>query len=143
MPGDHAFQHIAFTELIVDAQPMAAGSYKTVYQAKWSGKDRSVAVLELRNTRDAPLTAIQEETRIFVKLGKHRHLAQLLATTTHGTSGNQCMLMEFAPRGSLDLVLNQAAEADIDVSMPVRITIGVQVADAMAHLALYLSLIHI
>ena len=47
------------------------------------------------------------------------------------------MLMEFAPRGSLDLVLNQAAEADIDVSMPVRITIGVQVADAMAHLALY------
>jgi serine/threonine protein kinase len=129
--------HIAFAELSMDAHPIAAGSYKTVYKAEWSGKNRSVAVLELRNTRDAPLTAIQQEMRIFSKLGKHRHLAQLLATTTRADSGNQCLLMEFAPQGSLDHVLNKAAEEDVDVSMSVRIAIGVQVADALVHLDLY------
>ena len=129
--------HITFAEVIMEAQPMAAGSYKTVYKAQWSGKNRSVAVLELRNTCDAPLTAIQQEMRIFAKLGKHRHIAQLLATTTHAASGNQCLLMEFAPQGSLDHVLNKAAEGDVDVSMPVRIAIGVQVADALVHLDLH------
>ena len=134
---ERLIQHVAFTELTVDAQPVGVGSYKTVYKAKWSGKNASVAVLELRNTRDAPLTAIQQEMRIFAKLGKHRHLAQLLATTTHAASGNQCLLMEFAPQGSLDQVLNKAADADVDVSRSVRIAIGVQVADAMVHLDLY------
>ena len=138
-PGEEhgVIPHIAFAELSMDAHPIAAGSYKTVYKAEWSGKKRSVAVLELRNTRDAPLTAIQQEMRIFSKLGKHRHLAQLLATTTRADSGNQCLLMEFAPQGSLDHVLNKAAEEDVDVSMSVRIAIGVQVADALVHLDLY------
>ena len=45
--------------------------------------------------------------------------------------------MEFAPQGSLDHVLNKAAEEDVDVSMSVRIAIGVQVADALVHLDLY------
>ena len=47
------------------------------------------------------------------------------------------MLMEFAPLGSLDHVLNKAAEQDIDVSEQVRMAIGVQVADAMVHLDLH------
>ena len=129
--------HIGFTELTMDTKPMAAGSSKTVYRARWSRKNAAVAVLELRNTRDAALAVIQEETRIFVTLGKHRHLAQLLATTTHAATGNYCMLMEFAPLGSLDHVLNKAAEEEVDVSNPVRIIAGVQVADAMMHLDLY------
>ena len=129
--------HVAFSELTVDAQPVGVGSYKTVYKAKWSRRNAMVAVLELRNTHNTTMTAIQQEMRIFATLGRHRHLAQLLATTTHSASGNQCLLMEFAPQGSLDHVLNKAAEEDMDVSMPVRIAIGVQVADAMVHLDLY------
>ena len=47
------------------------------------------------------------------------------------------MLTECAPQGSLDHVLNQAAADDVDVSMPVRIAMFLQVADAMVHLDLY------
>ena len=45
--------------------------------------------------------------------------------------------VECAPQGSLDHVLNQAAADDVDVSMPVRIAMFLQVADAMVHLDLY------
>ena len=95
----------------------------------------------MRNTRDASLDEIREEIRIFNTLGKHRHLAQLLATTTSLVSGNQCMVMEFAPLGSLDHVLQRAAGDDVDVSKQVLITMGVQVADAMVHLNLH-NVIH-
>jgi len=134
---ESAIPHIAFTELSVEGQSMASGSFKSVYKALWLVKDRNVAMLELRNTRDASPSSLQKEARIFTALGKHRHLAQLYATCTHSVSGNQCMVMEFAEQGSLDYALNKAAEEEMDVDNMVRITIGIQVADAMVHLDLY------
>ena len=59
-------------------------------------------------------------------LGEHRHLAQLLATTTHPDSGNQCMIMEFAPEGSLDKVLNRFVEDEVDISASVLINVAIQ-----------------
>ena len=129
--------HIAMSELKVDAQSLASGSFKTVYRAYWSNAKRVVALLELRNTRNAPMSAMQEEARIFITLGKHRHLAQLLATSTNPASGDVCMLMEFAPQGNLTHVLNKAEEDQVDVSNQVLITTALQVADAMVHLDLH------
>ena len=47
------------------------------------------------------------------------------------------MVMEFAPQGSLDHVLSKADEDGVDVSNLVKITIAMQVADAMDHLHLH------
>ena len=80
---------------------------------------------------------MQEEARIFITLGKHRHLAQLLATSTNPASGHACMLMEYASQGNLTQVLNKAEEDQIDLSNLVLITAAMQVADALAHLDLH------
>jgi serine/threonine protein kinase len=47
------------------------------------------------------------------------------------------MVMEFAPLGSLDHVLTKADEDGVDIGNLVKITVGMQVAEAMAHLHLY------
>jgi serine/threonine protein kinase len=47
------------------------------------------------------------------------------------------MVMEFAPLGSLDHVLSKADEDGVDTSNLVKITLGMQVAEAMTHLHLY------
>ena len=91
----------------------------------------------IRNTSSANLVDLQNEIEVFSVLGKHRHLAELLATTTHPQSGDQCMVMEFAEQGSLDNVLLSAVEHDIVVSDQVLLTIAVQVADAMMQLELH------
>ena len=129
--------HIAFKELKVEGQALASGSFKTVYKAFWSKKNRRVALLELRHTGNVSRSEIQQESRIFLTLGRHRHLAQLLATTTTTVSRNSCMVMEFAEQGSLDHVMNKAVEDHIEVSNLVLITAAVQVADAMVHLDLH------
>ena len=133
-------EHIRSDELkLDDRELLARGSFKQVYKVRWSScrKKSDVVLLELQNTRDAAISAFQEEARIFTMLGQHRHLAQLLATTTHPDSGNQCMIMEFAPEGSLDKVLNRFVEDEVDISASVLINVAIQVADAMVHLDLY------
>jgi serine/threonine protein kinase len=47
------------------------------------------------------------------------------------------MVMEFAPLSSLDHVLSKADEDGVDISNLVKITVGMQVAEAMTHLHLY------
>ena len=74
---------------------------------------------------------------MFGTLGKHKHLTVLLATCTQPQSGDKCMVMEFAPQGSLDHVLSKADEDGADVGNLVKIAIAMQVADAMAHLHLH------
>ena len=99
-------------------------------------------------------------------LGRHPHLAALLGVTTH-PDGATCMLVEYAPRGSLDTLLSHLAEKNAPPSeavnpkpctrnlrlkpetrnpnsetrnpkpsplMQVRITIALQICDAMAQL---------
>ena len=134
--------HIDFKEFEIDKQPLAHGSFKTVYKARWSKcKHRWVVVLVLRNTSHADLSDFRNEIEVFSLLGKHRNLAELLGTSTHPQSGDKCMVMEFAQQGSLDHVLSASAEQDVHVSNLVRLTIAVQVADAMMQLELH-NVIH-
>jgi len=129
--------HIPYSELAVDANALAAGSFKSVYKARWEKKGRNVALLVLRNSNQAALLDMENEIRMFGTLGKHKHLAELLATCTQAQSEDKCMVMEFAPLGSLDHVLSKADEDGIDISNLVKIMVGMQVAEAMAHLHLY------
>ena len=129
--------HTNFTEFMVEKKPLAHGSFKSVYKATWSTqKNRWVVILAIRNTSNANLSDLQNEIEVFSVLGKHRHLAELLATTTH-PSGDKCMVMEFAEQGSLDNVLTSAVENDIVPGNQVLLTIAVQVADAMMQLELH------
>ena len=84
--GDDTVPHIQYSELDVESSPLAAGSFKSVYKARWVTKKkgqtkvRDVAVLVLRNSHQAALSDMKNEIRIFWTLGKHKHLAELLAT---------------------------------------------------------------
>jgi tRNA A-37 threonylcarbamoyl transferase component Bud32 len=129
--------HIQYSELAVESNALAAGSFKSVYKARWEKNGRNVALLVLRHSNQAALSDMDNEIRMFGTLGKHKHLAQLLATCTQAQSEEKCMVMEFAPLGSLDHVLSKADEEGVDTSNLVKITIGMQVAEAMTHLHIY------
>jgi len=45
------------------------------------------------------------EVKIFERLGRHPHICKLLALTKKPPANQECMVMEFAERGSLDVVL--------------------------------------
>jgi len=129
--------HIPYSELAVESNALAAGSFKTVYKARWEKKGRNVALLVLRNSNQAALSNMENEIRMFGTLGKHKHLAELLATCTQAQSEDKCMVMEFAPLGSLDHVLSKADEDGAEIGNLVKITVGMQVAEAMTHLHLH------
>ncbi|KAJ1472557.1 hypothetical protein T484DRAFT_1914522 [Baffinella frigidus] len=100
-PYEHDLQ-VDFSMLDVEADAIAAGSFKSVFRAAWrregGGAPVTVAVLKLRG----PLGGGAEfarEIQVFVKLGRHPHLATLLGVTTH-PDGAMCMLVEYALRGS-------------------------------------------
>jgi hypothetical protein len=100
---------ISYSELEVEERPLAAGSFKSVYRAKWvpssgSKDEQQVAVLVLRQGGSAAL-----EIKIFERLGRHPHLVKLLAVTRKPPAGNHCMVLELAQRGSLDCVLQELA----------------------------------
>jgi tRNA A-37 threonylcarbamoyl transferase component Bud32 len=138
---DVTVPHIQHSELAVENKALATGSFKSVYRARWMKKARDVAVLVLRNSDQAALSDMKNEIRIFGTLGKHKHLAVLLATCTQPQSQDKCMVMEFAPLGSLDHVLRKAEEDGVDVSNLVKTTVAMQVSEAMAHLHL-LDVVH-
>ena len=129
--------HIQFSDLAVDDRPLAAGSFKTVWKARWKQKNLIVALLVLRNSSSASLSDMQNEIRMFITLGKHRHLTELLATCAQPQSGDKCMVMEFAQHGSLDHVLMKIDEDGRDVINLVSIAMSEQVAQGIAHLHLY------
>jgi len=91
----------------------------------------------LRHSNQAALSDMENEIRMFGTLGKHKHLAELLATCTQAQSQDKCMVMEFAPLGSLDHVLIKADEDGVDIGNLVKMTVCMQVAEAMTHLHLH------
>ena len=129
--------HIPYSELAVESTALAAGSFKSVYKARWEKKGRTVALLVLRHSNQAALSDMENEIRMFGTLGKHKHLAELLATCTQAQSQDKCMVMEFAPLGSLDHVLIKADEDGVDIGNLVKMTVCMQVAEAMTHLHLH------
>ncbi|KAJ1475533.1 tyrosine kinase-domain-containing protein, partial [Baffinella frigidus] len=124
---------VDFSTLEVEGGPIAAGAFKSVFRAEWrrggSGFTTTVALLKLRGA----LGEIAREIEVFVKLGRHPHLATLMGVTTH-PDGSTCMLVEFAPRGSLHEVLCQQVESNSVPSEAVRITVALQICEAMTQL---------
>jgi len=59
------------------------------------------------------------QVEVFVTLGRHPHLAALLGVTTH-PDGATCMLVEYAPRGSLGTLLSHLAEKNAPPSEAVN-----------------------
>ena len=82
-----------------------------------------VAVLVFRHSGEAT-----KEMQIFERLGRHPHLAQLLAFSRRPPTEELCMVMEFAQRGSLDRVLQQnEMDGGEPVSNGVLLTVALQV----------------
>jgi serine/threonine protein kinase len=100
--GKATVPHIQYSELAVESNALAANSFKPVYTAGWENKGRDVALLVLRHSNQAALSDIDNEIRVFGTLGKHKHSAELLATCTQAQSECKCMVVDFAPLGSLD-----------------------------------------
>ncbi|KAJ1474204.1 kinase-like domain-containing protein, partial [Baffinella frigidus] len=90
----------------------------------------TVALLKVRGLGHAEL---EREVEVFVTLGKHPHLAKLLGVTTH-PDGEACMLVEYAPCGSLDKVLSDAVDQGTEPSEVVRIAVALQICEAMTQL---------
>jgi len=135
-----AVEKVPYAHLIVESAPMAEGSYKSVYRATWHrGGDRAspttVALLKVRSS-EGDASALAAEVQVFVELGKHPHLATLLGTAKH-PDGSACMLVEYAPLGSLDGVLVGPAGGGCETSEEVRLTVATQICEGMAQLALH------
>jgi hypothetical protein len=78
--------YIQYSELAVESNALAAGSFKSVYKARWEKKGRNVALLVLRHGNQAALSDMDNQIRMFGTLGEHKHLAQLLETCTQAQS---------------------------------------------------------
>jgi len=136
-PAMARIRKVPFESLTVEQRSIAEGSYKSVHRAKWDrageGGAVTVALLKLRGS-SGNAEAIAREVEVFVELGRHPNLTPLLGMTTH-PDGSECMLVEFAELGSLDSLLLQNADEGIETSEAVRVTIALQICDAMAQLA--------
>ena len=131
---------IHFGELVVEDMPMASGSFKSVYKATWArdgGRgEQQVAVLVLRQGGSAV-----GEIQIFERLGLHPHLVKLLGLSAKPPTGDLCMVLEFARRGSLDCVLSELADQQQSATHSVLLTAATQVCEAMEVLCQY-NIIH-
>ena len=132
-PVKHSVRQIDFSEILVGNE-ISQGSFKSVYQAIWTkggdscpgeGANMTVAVLVLRQGG-----GMAREIEVFETLGCHPHLTRLLAVTTD-PSGRQCLVTEFASRGSLDQVLHDLADRQREVSHLVLVTMCMQICDGM------------
>jgi len=131
---------IDFAALTVEERPIAVGAFKSVFRAEWrraEGAPETVALLKLRgalgNLALGSASELEREVGVFVTLGRHPHLTALLGVATH-PDGALCMLVEFAPCGSLDKVLADAADARRAPSEVVLITVALQICEAMTQL---------
>jgi hypothetical protein len=129
----HSVRQINFGDLQVQEE-ISQGSFKSVYRAVWRGgernrqgeeRDLTVALLVLRNGG-----GMAGEIDVFETLGCHPHLTRLLAITTD-LSGRQCLITEYASRGSLDQVIQALADQQRVVSDMVLLTACMQICDGM------------
>jgi hypothetical protein len=116
---------IPSSSLRMPGKPMASGSFKSVYKATWDRPGQQpleVAVLVLRQGG-----SFAEEIEIFERLGQHPHLVKLLAVSSRPPAGNICIVCEFAPKGSLDCLLQELAEKGENSANTVLLTAALQV----------------
>ena len=128
-------RRIDFKELDVRNE-ISQGSFKSVYKAIWINANGTAE----KSTESTGLTVavlvlrlgggMAREIEVFETLGCHPHLTRLLAVTVD-PSGRQCLVTEFASRGSLDHVLHELADLQRDVSNLVLLTVCMQICEGM------------
>ena len=122
--------HVRRPDIAMDAQPVAVGSFKTVFRGTLrvhmrgeASRNITVAVLKMRRGDCAT------EVRSFIKLGRHPRLVRFLGHCIDGE--DQLLLTEFAPLGSL----SEAFETWEDtITLAHHITMMQQITQGMEHL---------
>ncbi len=76
---------------------------------------------------------IRREALLSTQLGKHEHLISLLAVTTDPQKIN-CLVSEYAPKGSVDKIVRNYAERGVAITHEVLMTVCKQIGSGMAHL---------
>mmetsp|Transcript_18709 Transcript_18709/g.61423 ORF Transcript_18709/g.61423 Transcript_18709/m.61423 type:complete len:861 (-) Transcript_18709:92-2674(-) len=120
---------------------VGSGSFKLVYKARWLQSQREsqvVAILRIRGSGSfGNNEEFEKELQIFQQLGRHPNLLRLLAVTIDPASGDSCLVTEFAPKGSLDIMLSEFAEKQEAVSLLVQLQVAKQICDGMVQLSLH------
>ena len=112
----------ALTEL--EERPSAAGSFKTMYRGKLSlqmaGRVLPNAPPEARDAVDVAVLSmragtVESEARVFLKLGRHPRIVRFFGQCVDGD--NQMLVMELAPRGSLDALMEDLADQGMEEAL--------------------------
>uniref|UniRef100_A0A061SIX9 Janus kinase 2 n=1 Tax=Tetraselmis sp. GSL018 TaxID=582737 RepID=A0A061SIX9_9CHLO len=119
-----AIQEIPYEDLQVQ-EIIGNGSSKKVHRASWQGQD--VAVMALSRWK------VIANLKDFERLGKHQRLVKLLGTSWN-ESGCQVLVTEFAPVGSLDLILGDLVEQGHTIACLVLMECAMQICKGMEHL---------
>ncbi|EKX50363.1 hypothetical protein GUITHDRAFT_67286 [Guillardia theta CCMP2712] len=95
-----------------------------------------VAMLEFRGKEHDDMETFRNEVEIMRLIGNHPHLAKFYCPTQL-RNGHYALVMEYAPEGSLDNLLQKAQQSSKAVSDEVLLQVGKQVCDGMMQLSVY------
>jgi serine/threonine protein kinase len=132
-----AVETVNFEELDVEDGPVLAhGSLRATWRRPGQPEHLKMTVLVM------PVRAgqtVASKVRMFERLGrsKHPHICRLLATTVKPKTDEECMVMEFAERGSLEEVLRDMSRDEEQKQRPsnsVLLAVASQVCQAMEQL---------
>ena len=86
------------------SKEIGSGGFGKVYEGTWAGS--KVAIKKLHETPLSPTTrkSFLHEVKLMISL-RHLNIVQYLGACT--TSGNECIVMEYLPRGSLEKLLHK------------------------------------
>ncbi|EKX53241.1 hypothetical protein GUITHDRAFT_64450, partial [Guillardia theta CCMP2712] len=122
-------------------QQIGSGSFKLVYRARWQQPHGSSADVAIQRIQGSGPTGrreeFEQEVKIFQQLGRHPNLLRLLATSIEPSSGDYCLVTEFASKGSLDGILSNYAEKEETMSLLVQLQVARQICDGMVQLSLH------
>ena len=122
-------------------QQIGSGSFKLVYRARLQQAHGSSADLAIQRIRGSGPTGrreeFEQEVRIFHQLGRHPNLLRLLGISIEPSSGDYCLVTEFASKGSLDVILSNLAEVEETMSLLVQLQVARQICDGMVQLSLH------
>lgn len=120
-------QEVEYGELDVQESPVLAhGSMRAVWNRPCAPDQARITVLVMPVLGHSVLSKI----RMFERLGRssHPHICRLLGTTTKPQTLQECMVMEFADRGSLDFMLRDiTVRGQTSPSDAVLLTVASQV----------------
>lgn len=126
--GGHAAEDatkLRFADLEFERE-IGAGSAKTVYEARWRGKQ--VAALKMKKG------TCDMEAGVLTRLSKHPSLIRFYGVASDGL-GYDYLVTELAPKGSLNSVLEQFDEQGKVICFGVMLAIAHQICEGMEAVA--------